>query len=128
MWLARHADELTAYVRMGVGGLFGFIGRFRNEVLGMYRAYATDSINTVVLDFGGSKVVVTPDDPAGFVAAIEEAGDVPLPPYIQRSTVKSDRERYQTIYATKHGAVAAPTAAPAAAPFPTPLAMTISSV
>ena len=56
---------------MGVGGLFGFIGRFRNEPLGMYRAYATDGANTVVLDFGGSKVVVTPDDPTAFVAAIE---------------------------------------------------------
>ncbi len=56
---------------MGVGGLFGFIGSFRNELLGMYRAYATDSTNTVVLDFGGSKVVVTPDNPAEFVAALE---------------------------------------------------------
>ncbi len=56
---------------MGVGGLFGFIGRFRNEMLGVYRAYATDSANTVVLDFGGSKVVVTPENPAEFVAAVE---------------------------------------------------------
>jgi len=56
---------------MGIGGLFGFIGRFRNEMLGVYRAYATDSANTVVLDFGGSKVVVTPENPAEFVAAVE---------------------------------------------------------
>ncbi|MGD8816102.1 MAG: PH domain-containing protein [Acidobacteriota bacterium] len=58
---------------MGVGGLFGFIGRFRNETLGMYRALATDSANTVVLDFAGSKVVVTPDDPSRFVTAVEAA-------------------------------------------------------
>lgn len=56
---------------MGVGGLFGFIGRFRNELLGVYRAYGTDSGNIVVLDFAGSKVVVTPDDPVAFVAAVE---------------------------------------------------------
>jgi hypothetical protein len=56
---------------MGIGGFFGFIGRFRNEMLGVYRAYATDSANTVVLDFGGSKVVVTPDRPAEFVAVLE---------------------------------------------------------
>ena len=56
---------------MGIGGLFGFVGRFRNEVLGLYRAYATDAMNTVVLDFAGAKVVVTPDDPPAFVAAIE---------------------------------------------------------
>jgi hypothetical protein len=57
----------------GIGGLFGFIGRFRNEVLGLYRAYATDSDHTVVLDFNGSKVVVTPDDPQAFIAAVESA-------------------------------------------------------
>ena len=39
-------------------------------------------------------------------------GHVPLPPYIRResSEEKSDRERYQTVYAKETGAVAAPTA------------------
>ncbi len=41
---------------------------------------------------------------------LESLGDVPLPPYIRRPTTKQDRERYQTIYARKPGAVAAPTA------------------
>lgn len=58
---------------MGVGGLFGFIVRLRNETLGMYRAFATDNDNTVVLDFAGSKVVVTPDDPPRVVSAVEAA-------------------------------------------------------
>jgi hypothetical protein len=56
---------------LGIGGLFGFVGRFRNETLGLYRAYATDDQNTVVLDVGGQKVVVTPEDPEQFVAAVE---------------------------------------------------------
>lgn len=43
-------------------------------------------------------------------ALIEEAGDVPLPPYIRRAAEDADRERYQTVYARKPGAVAAPTA------------------
>jgi len=43
-------------------------------------------------------------------ALIEEAGDVPLPPYIRRPSSDADKERYQTVYATKPGAVAAPTA------------------
>ena len=55
----------------GIGGLFGFIGRFRNELLGPYRAYATNRENTVVLDFDGAKVVVTPDRPQEFIAALE---------------------------------------------------------
>ncbi|MCB1827265.1 MAG: tRNA preQ1(34) S-adenosylmethionine ribosyltransferase-isomerase QueA [Coxiellaceae bacterium] len=41
---------------------------------------------------------------------LEEAGQVPLPPYIERVATDSDKNRYQTIYAKELGAVAAPTA------------------
>ena len=41
---------------------------------------------------------------------LEQHGHVPLPPYIRRSDQGSDRDRYQTVYARKPGAVAAPTA------------------
>jgi S-adenosylmethionine:tRNA ribosyltransferase-isomerase len=41
---------------------------------------------------------------------IERLGHVPLPPYIHRSDDPADRERYQTIFAARAGAVAAPTA------------------
>jgi len=41
---------------------------------------------------------------------LEKFGKMPLPPYIKRQSVSSDRERYQTVYAEKIGAVAAPTA------------------
>lgn len=37
-------------------------------------------------------------------------GHMPLPPYITRSDETADQERYQTVYAKKQGAVAAPTA------------------
>ncbi len=43
-------------------------------------------------------------------AALERFGHVPLPPYISRSDVASDSERYQTVYARQDGSVAAPTA------------------
>ena len=43
-------------------------------------------------------------------ALIESVGEVPLPPYIHRDARESDRARYQTVYARKTGAVAAPTA------------------
>jgi len=41
---------------------------------------------------------------------IERLGHVPLPPYIAREDEAADRERYQTIFAQRPGAVAAPTA------------------
>lgn len=45
-----------------------------------------------------------------FAEIIEAAGEVPLPPYIKRKATAEDKPRYQTIYSTKEGAVAAPTA------------------
>lgn len=47
------------------------------------------------------------DDVLGFA---EREGRMPLPPYIRRPPDDGDRERYQTVYAKKTGAVAAPTA------------------
>ena len=41
---------------------------------------------------------------------LDRLGHMPLPPYIDRPDEKADRERYQTVYAQKAGAVAAPTA------------------
>ena len=41
---------------------------------------------------------------------LERVGHMPLPPYIDRPDDDADRERYQTVYAARAGAVAAPTA------------------
>jgi S-adenosylmethionine:tRNA ribosyltransferase-isomerase len=40
----------------------------------------------------------------------ERLGHVPLPPYIERADETIDRERYQTVFAKRPGAIAAPTA------------------
>lgn len=45
-----------------------------------------------------------------FYQVLDEVGQMPLPPYIKRAPEKIDREFYQTVYAEKLGAVAAPTA------------------
>jgi len=44
------------------------------------------------------------------MAAIETVGHIPLPPYISREDNQVDQDRYQTVYASNPGAVAAPTA------------------
>jgi len=41
---------------------------------------------------------------------LEKHGELPLPPYFERDVEKEDDERYQTVFAKKAGAVAAPTA------------------
>lgn len=45
-----------------------------------------------------------------FKKTIESLGQTPLPKYIKREPKPEDKERYQTVYAAKEGAVAAPTA------------------
>jgi S-adenosylmethionine:tRNA ribosyltransferase-isomerase len=49
-------------------------------------------------------------DPMTLEGLLAEHGHMPLPPYIQRADTEADRERYQTVYASRPGAVAAPTA------------------
>ncbi len=45
-----------------------------------------------------------------FAEIVKAAGEIPLPPYLNRETEQSDIENYQTVYAKIDGAVAAPTA------------------
>jgi S-adenosylmethionine:tRNA ribosyltransferase-isomerase len=42
--------------------------------------------------------------------AVDAMGHIPLPPYIKRQDNGIDRERYQTVYASARGSIAAPTA------------------
>ena len=44
------------------------------------------------------------------LAILDKIGHMPLPPYIDRPDDEEDKERYQTVYGEKPGAVAAPTA------------------
>jgi S-adenosylmethionine:tRNA ribosyltransferase-isomerase len=50
------------------------------------------------------------DLPLSFAEVIEIAGEMPLPPYLGRKAEESDIQRYQTVFATEDGSVAAPTA------------------
>ena len=46
----------------------------------------------------------------GIAQLLERFGHMPLPPYIEREDEEADKERYQTVFAQREGAVAAPTA------------------
>lgn len=50
------------------------------------------------------------NDPRSVLEILEAVGHMPLPPYIDRPDTDADKERYQTVYNEKPGAVAAPTA------------------
>jgi S-adenosylmethionine:tRNA ribosyltransferase-isomerase len=61
-------------------------------------------------EFGLRHLHFRSQDAAPATAHIDRLGHIPLPPYIRRPDEESDRERYQTIFASRPGAVAAPTA------------------
>ena len=99
---------------------------------GFAASYTSPSQGTVATDGPGGSLTLgdeTIEDPevlevrqaqarirsglAGAEARLEQAGQGPLPPYIKRppgGNDVEDRHRYQTVYAKKPGAVAAPTA------------------
>ncbi len=95
---ARH--EVWAHLRASkspkAGSTVRFAGAFDAEVLG--RAGPEDSL--FHLRF--------PADP---LALLDQHGHVPLPPYITHADTADDARRYQTVFAARPGAVAAPTAA-----------------
>jgi S-adenosylmethionine:tRNA ribosyltransferase-isomerase len=66
---------------------------------------------TVLAQLGGGEWAVRADAIAPPLELLERVGRVPLPGYIRDGQmIDSDRETYQTVFASKPGAVAAPTA------------------
>lgn len=56
----------------GIGGVFGYIGYFKNRTLSNYKAYATHRRKTVVIVLKNkSQIVVTPDNPEEFVESLK---------------------------------------------------------
>ena len=76
------------------------------------RIQITDNFGCDVIDntTSGGRVVRFDYNGQDFFDLIEDVGKSPLPPYITREAEDIDREKYQTVYANKIGAVAAPTA------------------
>jgi S-adenosylmethionine:tRNA ribosyltransferase-isomerase len=70
---------------------------------------------TVISESGGGEYVIRINLSAPAADVLARVGRMPLPPYIRREKVRDERDaadlaRYQTVYATTPGAVAAPTA------------------
>lgn len=68
-------EAMTGSLRLfGNGGLFSFTGLFRSRTLGRYRAFVTDPKRAVVLTLARRVVVISPEDPEGFVASATGQG------------------------------------------------------
>jgi S-adenosylmethionine:tRNA ribosyltransferase-isomerase len=72
-----------------------------------------DNVAATVSDMlGNGRVIVEFEAGVDLFESLERIGRTPLPPYIKRprTGADADRERYQTVYASSRGAIAAPTA------------------
>ena len=69
---------------------------------------ADDNITAEVSGRQGTMFLIDFDEPV--LPQLQTFGHMPLPPYIDREDGSADRLRYQTVFAEKDGAVAAPTA------------------
>ncbi len=65
--------------------------------------------NAVVIKFSWRSANAEPAA-VSFADILENIGETPLPPYLNRKAEKADKTRYQTVYAKQEGSVAAPTA------------------
>jgi S-adenosylmethionine:tRNA ribosyltransferase-isomerase len=90
--LVRPGKKLRVGQRLRFGG-----GELEAEII----AHGNEGMRT--LRFSSATGAVAIDE-------ISRLGHMPLPPYIDRADEASDRERYQTIFASQPGAIAAPTA------------------
>jgi S-adenosylmethionine:tRNA ribosyltransferase-isomerase len=64
----------------------------------------------VIGDIGRGRFGLEFEHAGDFFAQLETLGEPPLPPYVNRAAETLDWQRYQTVYAARSGAVAAPTA------------------
>jgi len=76
------------------------------------KLHFTDNVHCDVIDntVSGGRVVRFEYENEEFYNIIDRIGHAPLPPYIGREDTDKDKERYQTVFASNRGAVAAPTA------------------
>lgn len=91
-----------------------------HQVMAHVRASKSPKVGSKLILEDGTEVMVAGRDDALFhlhflgetsaLEVLEAIGHMPLPPYISREDDEFDRERYQTVYAERAGAVAAPTA------------------
>ncbi|MEL0630119.1 tRNA preQ1(34) S-adenosylmethionine ribosyltransferase-isomerase QueA [Psychromonas aquatilis] len=69
-----------------------------------------DDVNATMVQRQGPLFEIKVDGQETVLQVLERIGHMPLPPYIDRPDEDADKERYQTVYNKKPGAVAAPTA------------------
>jgi S-adenosylmethionine:tRNA ribosyltransferase-isomerase len=70
----------------------------------------TVKLQVEYVDYEKNHIRLSWNTDAVFLDIVKSLGEIPLPPYLNRDTEETDKQTYQTVYADRDGAVAAPTA------------------
>jgi len=117
--LAPFRDHQQALQQKGQADWLCLVGGSKRWKGGLLKLHA--ELNGIALEIvaerlekldGGTSTIRFRWEPAGltFAEILAQAGNIPLPPYINRKPVDRDEVTYQTVYARHEGSVAAPTA------------------
>jgi S-adenosylmethionine:tRNA ribosyltransferase-isomerase len=105
--------EATLHKEIAPGRWRAFVRPARRLKPGQHIRFAPDfSAEVAAKEASGEVVLAFDRHGPSLMAALETHGAMPLPPYIKRTGAADDRDRidYQTVFAARPGAVAAPTA------------------
>ena len=104
--------EVTLHREVSDGLWRAFARPARRLKQGDIIEFADGFVASVFAMEGSGEISIAFDHPEDLFAALHEHGEMPLPPYIERSegATEADTRDYQTIYAARDGAVASPTA------------------
>ncbi len=89
--------------------LIGNKKKWKKEEL-LHTIVANTTIEITLLSVEENIVKFSWNDSINFMEILQQWGKIPLPPYIKRETNTDDKQRYQTVYSSVAGSVAAPTA------------------
>lgn len=100
--------EITLHTATREGHWWGLCKRF-NKIKPMQLLTLDDGtlVRVIECSESGLRLKFLCDDA---LAVLERVGKMPLPPYMKREEQSEDRERYQTVYSSPLGSMAAPTA------------------
>lgn len=93
--------------------LVGNSSRWKSGILSRQFAIGTTAVTLCaerIASGAVNKIRFSWDKGLTFAELLEVAGELPIPPYLNRNTEESDKETYQTVYSKIKGSVAAPTA------------------
>lgn len=109
------ADYAVSFASSGADGVQWqcFVGNSKRWKEGPLHGRVGDCVLTaerIAKEGNASVVRFTWTGAASFAEIIAEAGELPIPPYLNRATEQSDEQDYQTVFSRIDGSVAAPTA------------------